>query len=324
MPDDAISRTFLTDRTRMGLERLGQVIYNQSDHYLLPEEFGEEKNCDIFVSLWGAPKFDRSYQAVFPNLKLYVYFGASVVNIVDEAFFKRGIRIVSGNDIYARSVAEGCICYMLCALRNIEKYSGIVRNGGWKETNFYNRGLYGRSVGLAGFGAVSRHLTSLLKAFGASVMAYDKYRMPQEMEAMGVKPATAEELFSSCDIVSIHLPKTPETVKSIGSMHFRSMKEGALLVNTARGEILDEKALIAELATGRISAALDVFDGEIMDVCNPLRYLKNVLPIPHMAGPTIDMREETAVTLIEDIARFIQGGSLENEIGFGRAQLMTQ
>jgi len=323
-PDNSVSRTFLTDRTKRELEKLGQIVYNTFDHYLRPYELGEETNCDVLVSLWGAPKFDQSYLDIFPNLKLYVYLGASVANIVDNTFYKKGIRIISGNAIYARSVAEGCICYMLCALRNIEKYSTIVRNGGWKETDFSNQGLFGKSVGLIGFGAVAQYLTTLLQAFGATVKAYDKYVSYREIEALGAEPSSMEELFAECDIVSIHLPKTSDTEKSIGKKYFKSMKDGALLVNTARGEILDEEALIAELATGRISATLDVFDGEIMDNCNPLRYLKNVLPIPHMAGPTIDMREETALSLIEDIACFTVGKAMRNEIEYRRAQLMTQ
>ena len=200
----------------------------------------------------------------------------------------------------------------------------MVRNGGWRERDFFNQGLFNKLVGLIGFGAVSRHLAPLLKSFGAKVKAYDKYVSSATMQTMGVEPASMEELFSTCDIVSIHLPKTPETEKTIGKELLKSMKDGALLVNTSRGEILDENALIEELATGRISAALDVFDGGVMDICNPLRYLKNVLPLPHMAGPTIDMREQTALELISDIERFTRGELMYNEIIQSRAKLMTR
>lgn len=323
-PESLELHTFLTARVKTKLEEMGEVIYNTTDRYLRPEELNEETECDIIISLWGAPQFNRDYLKKFKKLKLYVYLGASVANIVDNEFYKNKIRIISGNDIYARSVAEGCICYMLCSLRNIEKYCTIVRNGGWKEANFYNQGLFNKTVGLAGFGAVARYLTPLLQAFGARVKAYDKYVEPVEMENMGVEAASMEGLFSSCDIISIHLPKTHETEKSIGKELFKLMKDESLLVNTSRGEILDEKALIKELASGRIHAALDVFDGEVMDVCNPLRYLKNVLPIPHMAGPTIDMREETAFELIKDIERYLKGEPLHNEIVQQRAKLMTR
>ena len=136
--------------------------------------------------------------------------------------------------------------------------------------------------------------------------------------------ASLDELFSECDIVTLHLSRNPGTLGMINRALLEKLRPGTLFVNTARGAIVDEEALIDLLKQGRFNAALDVFVKEPLDADSPLRTLPNVMPMPHRAGPTIDMREVVVLELARDIGRFVRGEPLEHEVSLAYARQMTQ
>ena len=146
----------------------------------------------------------------------------------------------------------------------------------------------------------------------------------EEADKYGVKLSTIDNIFETCDVISVHLALTPVTTGLINRKLLSKIKQGALFVNTARGAIIVEEDLIEELQNLRFSAVLDVFVKEPLEKESPLRTLPNVLPIPHIAGPTTDMREAVTLALATDINSYISGQELQNEISYEHALRMTQ
>jgi len=146
----------------------------------------------------------------------------------------------------------------------------------------------------------------------------------EQAAELGAEKCTLEEIFSTCDIVTLHCSNSPANNDLVGERLLGMMKDGALLVNTSRGNVLDEEALGREVMSGRLRAALDVFKEEPPVMDSPLRQTENVVLIPHMAGPTIDQREVSARYVIEDLERLLKGLPLQHEITKSRASVMSR
>jgi phosphoglycerate dehydrogenase-like enzyme len=170
----------------------------------------------------------------------------------------------------------------------------------------------------------ARFLAEMLRPFRAKITAYDPYAGDEALASLGVERASLEEVVSKSKIISIHAARTPETYHMITRELLRSVRDGALLVNTARGSIVDEEALAGELATGRFKAVLDVFEDEPLPASSRLRGLSNAILMPHMAGPTVDRRKAVTLALIEDIKRFCEGRPLKHSIDREYAMAMTR
>ncbi|MCL2057367.1 MAG: hydroxyacid dehydrogenase [Oscillospiraceae bacterium] len=323
MPESPVRASFIPPAVMRGLEEVGEVTYNSAG-YETQNIAGLLREADICVTGWGCPVLGGEILAQADRLRMAAHTGGSVAPIVSRELYDRGIVVVSGNELYAQSVAEGCITYMLAALREIPRYNSIVQNGGWRQGGFVNKGLLGRKVGLVGLGAVSRNLIPMLAAFGCRVVVHCEYASDEELERLNTTRAQSlEELFSSCDIVSLHLARTRETYHTVGKKLLGLMPDGALLVNTARGSVVNERELAEILAAGRIHAVLDVFEEEPLPADSPLKGLENVILIPHMAGPTADRREKVTLALIEDMKRFLAGKPLKHAIDMEYAMRMT-
>lgn len=325
IPQGVIKDSFITPQALHKLEELGTVLCNPTDNQLTSKKLSEMiKDIDVLITGWGTAKIDEIILANADKLKIIAHTGGTVGNLVDECVYQKGIKVLSGNNIYAKSVAEGCLCYIISSLRQIERYVNIVREGGWREDAFENKGLIGKKVGLVGFGAIAKYLVEMLHLFDTKTMVYSTYLSAEEAQAHGVAIASLDEIFETCDVISLHSSLTPKTQGMIGKELLSKIKQGALLVNTARGELIDEQELINQLKTGRFSAVLDVFTEEPLAYDNPLRTFPNVLPVPHMGGPTIDMRENVVISLSEDIRRFMNGEKMLNEITAAHSNRMTR
>lgn len=323
-----VQKEFFTQRALNELSKYGEVSMNPYKAELTQEQLAEiVRDVDILVTGWGTCKLDETVLKNADNLKLIAHTGGSVAGLVDEYVYNRGIRVIGGNETFAKSVAEGCLCYVLAMLRRVNQYSNLIHYGGWKPIGErqLNRGLFGKKVGLIGFGAIAKHFARMLKLFETEIYVYSRHLSKDEADLYGVKLcASQEELFETCDIVSVHSALTPETVGSVSAELLAKMKDGAILLNTARGAIVDEEALIKELKTGRIFAALDTFEVEPLPYDSPLRTLPNVLAMPHMGGPTVDMREMVTLDLASDIGRFLRNEELKFEIPKEHVARMTQ
>jgi phosphoglycerate dehydrogenase-like enzyme len=258
-----------------------------------------------------------------PNLKLIAHFAGSVAPVVAQDVYETDVKVISGNDVFAKSVAEGCLCYTLAALRRLEHYMDVMRTGGFKETVFYNRGLFGKKLGIVGFGAIARHYLNLVRWFDLEVLIYSSHLTDEEAAKYGGRTASLEEIFSECDVISIHASNTAKTRGMITRELMERMKPDALLVNTARGAVIDEPAMFEMLLAGKFYAALDVYAEEPPAPDAPIRQCKNALLMPHMGGPTMDMRSVVALEVTKDIARLGRGEELQYEITAAAAARMT-
>lgn len=325
MPEGDVRDSFFTREAIEAAEALGSVKWNGLGRHYTPEELRDALEViDVCFTGWGVPRLTGHVLEKAKQLKVLAHTGGSVANICSVELYQAGVRVISGNDIYAKSVAEGVISYMLCALRRLPDYLAMTRDQGWHSGTWYNEGLLGQSLGLVGFGAISRYLLQMLKPFDMRVKVYSRYMSEEEAADLGVQKAGLEEIFDTCKIVSIHSANTPQNHHLINQGLLKRLQPGALFVNTARGMIVDEAALAEELKTGRFRAFLDVYQTEPLPGDSPLRSLENVYLMPHMAGPTIDRRPAVVKGLADDIASLMAGGGMDLEISEKRAAQMSQ
>jgi phosphoglycerate dehydrogenase-like enzyme len=242
-------------------------------------------DADGCLTSWGVACLYADVIAAAPRLQIMAHMGSSVSRFVSEALWQRGIYVTTAAPALARDVAVTTLGLMIVGLKRIWPLGQHVRDGGWRESAYWpSRELYGKAVGIVGASHVGRHVIDLLRPFGARVLLYDPYVSPDEAARLGVTKSELDDLLRQADVVSLHAPAKPETHHLLDAGRLALMKDDALLINTARGSLIDEAALIAELRRGRFFAFLDVTDPEPPPADSPLRHLDNVIVTPHLAG----------------------------------------
>ncbi len=308
MPAGEVRDSFIPSDVRAQLEELGTVVWNEDGRNWTEDELAAHiEGVDVCVLGWGCPSVGEKALAHADALRAVLHTGGSVAGYATEAVYDRHIPVLSGNELYARSVAESVVAYALYLLRDIGRYNGELLRDGWSQPGWKNEGLLDQTVGLIGFGAVARWTARLLSAFGVKLFINADHVSPEEAASYGARKATIDEIMSGCKIVSVHLARTPQTYHIIDERRLKLLREGAIFINTARGSIVDEAALARELATGRFRAALDVYEAEPLPMDSPLRTLPNALLMPHMGGPTMDRRPFVTRALIEELPRALAG-----------------
>ncbi len=308
MPEGQVRDTFFTPLSKKYLEELGNVTYNPLDRDYTKEELKEAlKGIDIVFCGWRSTFYDEEVLEAADSLKILAYTAGSLAQVVDETIFKKNITVLGANCVFAESVAESCLCYSMVGLRRIVKYAKVMEEGGWKPLDFLTEGLMNRTVGLIGFGAIAQKFVNFLKPFNVNILVNSRHLTEEEAAKHGVTKAEFNEVFEKSDVVSVHQGLSEKTFHMIGKEQLDKMKDGALLINTARGAVIDEEALCDVLKTGRIHAVLDVYEKEPPIEDSPLRKLENVTAIPHMGGPTIDRRQYCVIKLCEDIVKYNNG-----------------
>lgn len=327
IPEGDIKSTFLPDHICAYLEQNFEASYNNSDTQLSKEQLKDMlKEYDAVLTGWGTSMLDQEVLAGNDRLKLIVHTGGSVGNLVDSYAYENGIRVFSGNRMYAESVAEGTIAYMMMALRRLPDYLDNVKGGGWRTESDIWEGLFDKTVGIIGLGTISRFLIQFLQPYRVKIKLFSHHAAePEFLEKYHCQMASLDEIFAECDIVSVHSALNTENRGLIGKKHFQMLRDGALFLNTSRGDVLDEEALIEELKTNRFRAVLDVYHQEPLAEDSPLRSLPNVYALPHMAGPTLDRREWITKALIDEMTGFFAGREkFELEITGELAKRMTK
>lgn len=311
--------SIIDDDAKTRLESLGNVYY-RSD---LNEETSEAEynalikkcNAEIVVTGWHGPRITLKIYQDNPQLKYMCHVCGTVRKFVEQEAIEAGLLVSNWGTVIARSVAEGALMMILAGLRRVTYFQMEmhIRKGwlGYRQ----NMGLLYQKVGLFGLGAIARELVKLLKMFDCQISAYDPFFPESLFDEMGVKRVNSlDELFESNQIISVHAANTPENYHIINRDLLAKIPDGGLIVNTARGALIDDNALIAELKSGRIDAALDVFEVEPLDPKSEFRGLENCLLIPHMAGPSYDRRMDIGYVAIENIENYINGREVKNVI----------
>lgn len=325
MPAGPIRDSFLPPSVAKKFEALGSVTWNESTRHWTEEELaGHLPGMDVCVTGWSEPCIDATALARADRLRVLAHTGGSVANYASEALYDRGIAVLSGNELYAQSVAEGVIAYTLYMLRDMGRFSRDIQDKGWVQDGWRNEGLLGRKVGLIGFGAVARYTAELLRFFHVELLISSGHLTEDEAARYGGRKASMEEILSTCDIISVHLAKTPATHHIIDREKLALIRPGALFVNTARGNVVDEAALAEALAAGRFRAALDVYETEPLPMDSGLRHLDNVLLMPHMGGPTLDRRPLVSAALADAIPHALAGESTPLDISRETMRRMTR
>ena len=312
--------SFITERVRKRLEAVGEVAFNTESEPLRGEKLKKELvGFDAVITGWGQPLIKKED---LETVKLIAHTGGTVGGIVDLGVFDTDIIVLSGNQHYAQSVAEGVLAYMLYGLRKMGKYTKEIKDGIW-TWDADTEGLLDQSIGIVSLGAISSRLIPILKMFTDDIRVYSTHPDEKIAEKMGFCYASLEEIFAECKIVSVHTAKNDETYHMINMRHFDLLRDGSLFINTSRGPVIDEDALIETLKTKNITAVLDVYNQEPLPKESELIKLDNAILFPHMAGPTYDRREMITLKLVDDIVRFEKGEKLQNIVDKETALKMT-
>ncbi|MGC4940285.1 hydroxyacid dehydrogenase [Kribbella sp. DT2] len=272
-------------------------------------------DVDVLVTSWGGPQLTSEVLASAPRLKLVLYGAGSVRAIVTPESWARGVRVTTANEVIAASVAEFTLAQVLYALKHGWRYVLGSRARGESLPRATNEpGANGSVVGLMSLGATGRATARLLSRHDVVLQTYDPYVDPAVAASLGVRQVSLEELFSTSDVVSLHAPVLPATRKVVGTDLLRSMKPDATLINTARGALIDEDALIAVLQERPdLFAVLDVTDPEPPLPGSPLFTLPNVVVTPHLAGTLNTERRRHGRLMAEELARYVAGEPLQHE-----------
>ena len=245
-----------------------------------------------------------------PKLLCVSASGAGYDTVDVDACTKAGIIVVNQAGQNAGAVAEHTLGLMLSLSKRIGECDRRMRREiGFAREEVMGRDISGRVLGVVGIGHIGTRVTALAKAFGMEVLAYDPYVAADEIARRGARPVSFADLLAQSDFISIHCPRNAETIGMIGADAFARMKPGASLVTTARGGIVDEAALYAALASGRLAGAgVDVWDREPPPLDHPLLALDNVVATYHTAGVTVEARRNMAAQAAEQIVGVLQGG----------------
>jgi (S)-sulfolactate dehydrogenase len=245
-----------------------------------------------------------------PALQVVGRLGVGLDNINVEACRERRVEVIPATGANAGAVAEYVIGTAMALLRGAYTRSGETASGAWPRAALSNgREISGKTLGLIGFGGIGQLTARLAQALGVTVMAYDPMIADEApvWQETGVTPKNIDALLAQADIVSLHVPLTNETRNLINRASLARMKQGAVLINSARGSIVDEAALAGALQSGHLAgAAIDVFDQEPLAAGNPLATAPNVIMTPHIAGVTLESNVRVSALIAERVANQLQ------------------
>lgn len=243
------------------------------------------RDADVFLGM-SRETVTRRVLENSKHLRAVCKYGTGVNNIDVDAATELGI-IVANAPVHNLTVAEYTIASMLSLLRKIPRNVNYLRNGGWRDPSTTGNELYQKTIGILGFGRIGKQVAKRLMGWDVNLLTYDPVVPREEAALFGAKMVTWDELFAQSDIVTVHLPLIKETEGIIGQREFDLMKPDALLINDARGALIDQEALLRTLTEHRIAgAAIDVFPTEGLDPDYPLLHMDNVILTPHTAGYT--------------------------------------
>jgi len=255
----------------------------------------------------SATKVDAEALAAAQRLTVVARAGVGLDNVDVKAATQAGVMVVNAPTSNIVSAAELAVALMLAAARNVSPAHAALRNGEWKRSKYTGIELYEKTVGIVGLGRIGVLVAQRLSAFGMNVIAFDPYVQAGRAAQMGVRLVDLDTLLADADFMSVHLPKTPETVGLIGAEELAKAKPSLVLVNAARGGIVDEAALFDALKTGRIAAAgLDVFASEPC-TDSPLFELENVVATPHLGASTDEAQEKAGVAAARSVRLALSG-----------------
>ena len=273
---------------------------------------------DVLLTSWGCPRLDAATIESFPRLRLIAHMGGSVKHFVDDLAWRRGVLVTNAADAGAVPVAEYTLGAILLANKQaftLERRFARVRDPEPERLRDLPRiGNFQRTIGVIGASHVGRKLLQLLTPFEYRVLLYDPYIAPSDARALGAIKMGLNEVLSKADVLTVHAPLLDDTRGLIGGAQLALLRDGATLINTADGEIVDLDALEAELMSGRINAVLDVTDPQPLNSDSPLFELPNVFLTPQISGSLGAEVHRYADVILDELERYTRGGVLKHVV----------
>ncbi|MBM4384576.1 MAG: phosphoglycerate dehydrogenase [Deltaproteobacteria bacterium] len=253
--------------------------------------------------------------AAAPQLKVIGRAGIGVDNVDVSAATQRGIVVVNtpeGNNV---TTAEHAIALLVSLARHVPQATASMKAGKWEKTKFQGMELYNRTLGVVGLGNIGRIVAERARGLGMRVIAYDPFISPEVAQQMDVELVSLDDLFTRSDAITVHVPKTKDTTKLINAERLAKAKPGVLIINAARGGIVDEAALLAALSSGHVAgAALDVFEQEPTPKDHPLVVHPNVICTPHLGASTEQAQINVSIAVAEQVRDFLLNGEVRNAV----------
>jgi len=312
MPDHAILFTQrLPEAVERRAERDYRLILNTGDHPLSADEI-VSRSQEVDAVLCSV--VDRMTAAVFSRLpdrvRIVASFGVGTEHLDLAAAKARGVVVTNTPEVLTDATAEVALLLLLGAARRAYEGQEILRSGrwtGWAPTQLMGHQLSGKRLGVVGMGRIGQAMARRARGFGVEIHYTDQRRLPPEREEGAIFHPTVEELLPLSQLLSLHAPSTPETRHLLDARRLALLPRGAIVVNTARGDLVDDEALIAALRSGQVGAAgLDVFQGE--PAINPgYRSLPNTFLLPHMGSATIETREAMGFRALDNVDAVLSG-----------------
>jgi D-3-phosphoglycerate dehydrogenase len=260
----------------------------------------------IAINIRAHARFTAGVFAACPNLKLVSIWGTGTDNVDLDAAGRHGVTVTNTPGVNAFAVAEHTLALMLALARRIPRIERQMREGQWPRELLTQ--LLGKTVGVFGTGTIGARVLTLTKAIGMQPLAWSLRGEPERIAALGARATSKEEILREADVVTLHLRLTPETRGFLGRRELSLMKRTSLLVNTARGALVEREALLDALAQGKIGgAALDVFHDEPLKPSDPLLTRDNVVLSPHNAGQTPEVIRDGLLRAVQNVENFLAG-----------------
>ncbi|WP_148883825.1 hydroxyacid dehydrogenase [Thermococcus aciditolerans] len=254
------------------------------------------------------PKVTRKVIEAAPKLKVIGRAGVGLDNIDLEAAKERGIKVVNSPGASSRSVAELAVALMFNVARKVAFADRKMREGTWAKKQAMGIELEGKTIGVVGFGRIGYEVAKIARALGMNVLLYDPYPNEERAREVGGTFASLEDLLRESDVVTLHVPLIEATHHLINEERLRLMKPTAILINAARGAVVDTEALVKALQEGWIAGAgLDVFEEEPLPADHPLTKLDNVVLTPHIGASTVEAQMRAGVQVVEQIVEVLKG-----------------
>jgi D-3-phosphoglycerate dehydrogenase len=259
------------------------------------------------VIVRSATRIDAEAIAAAPRLKVVARAGVGLDNVEVPAATARGVMVVNAPTSNIVSAAEQAIALLLAVARNTAAASNALKNGEWKRSRYTGVELQGKTIGVVGLGRIGTLFAQRVAAFGTRLIAYDPYVQPARAAQLGVRLVGLEELLRESDFISIHSPKTPETVGLIGEKELQLVKPEVRIVNAARGGLIDEQALATALSEGRVAGVgIDVYAKEPC-TDSPLFKFDNVVATPHLGASTHEAQDKAGLAVAKSVKLALQG-----------------
>jgi D-3-phosphoglycerate dehydrogenase len=264
-------------------------------------------NYDAMI-IRSRTKVDRAVLDRAARLKLVARPGTGLDNVDVEYAKSKGVSVVNSPESLVEAVAEHVLLLMLGVSRKVVRADVTTKAGQWEKNELVGRELRGKVLGIVGLGRIGRRIGEVAKVMGMSILVYDVVPLSEAvLEPLGARVVGLDELFSSSDFITLHVPLTPETARLAGAERIAKMKEGAVLVNTSRGGVVDEDALASALREGRIGgAALDVFEKE--PPSGAIMGAPNTILTPHIGGQTEEAQSNAVTVIGEKVRAFFASG----------------